>query len=175
MSIWPHRIRRGLIFLAVDFLACEPVMAHDSGQYALDFHLAPHNTMAWGLLSKVGIHRENGSVIPQFLPPLLAMEGRSVVLYGYMTAKTNQKPQQCFLLSPRPILCADCDPIGPEEIVEIVLDHPVPPTELALAVRGKLALLKSAPNGLLYRLESARVMPTQPPHSHRKSGATQGN
>ena len=155
------------ILLVASLVVCGPATAHGSAKDVLDFHQAPPNTMAWGWLAKVGIQREDGKFTPQFLPPLLAMEGKPVVLYGYMTAKPGQKLQQRFLLSPRPIFCADCDPLGPQEIVEVVLDRPTPATTLALAVRGRLALLKRAPDGLLYRLESASVVPTQPSHSHR--------
>jgi hypothetical protein len=85
------------------------------------------------------------------------MEGQRIVLYGYMTPRPDTKLQKRFLLSPRPILCGDCAPVGPEEIVEVVLERPTGATARPLAVRGKLALLRSAPEGLLYRLDNAEV------------------
>ena len=145
------------IALALSLLVIGPAIAHDAGRFTLDFRDAPRSTMPWGMLAKVGLRREDGNLVPQFLPPLPAMAGKPVVLYGYMTARPGGGLQRRFLLSPRPIFCGDCDPVGPEEIVEVVLDRPTPVTDRPLAVRGKLALLKSAPDGLLYRLENATI------------------
>lgn len=158
------------IALALSLFVIDPASAHDTGRFTLDFRDAPRSTMPWGMLAKVGLRRADGQVVPQFLPPLPAMAGTPVVLYGYMTAQPGGKPQKRFLLSPRPIFCGECAPVGPEEIVEVVLDRPTPATDRPLAVRGKLALLQSAPDGLLYRLESATV--ASGPHEHRRAPRT---
>jgi hypothetical protein len=112
----------------------------------------------WGTLAKVGVRRENGDLIPTFLAPLPAMEGQRIVLYGYMTARPETRLQKRFLLSPRPIFCGDCAPVGPEEIVEVVVYRPIAIADHPLAIRGKLALLRSAPEGLLYRLDNAELV-----------------
>ncbi len=158
------------IALALSLSVIGPAAAHDAGKFTLDFRDAPRSTMPWGMLAKVGLRREDGNLVPQFLPPLPAMAGKPVVLYGYMTARPGGGPQKRFLLSPRPIFCGECAPVGPEEIVEVVLDRPTPATDRPLAVRGKLALLESAPDGLLYRLENATVAPTL--HEHRRAPRT---
>ena len=153
-----------LVSAALGLVLPDPVGAHDAESFALDFRNAPRGTVLWGTLAKVGVRRENGNLIPSFLAPLPAMDGQRIVLYGYMTARPETKLQKRFLLSPRPIFCGDCAPVGPEEIVEVVLDRPTPATDRPLIVRGKLALLKSAPDNLLYRLEDATVLRTL--HSH---------
>ena len=155
------------IALALSFSVVGPALAHDAGTFTLDFRDAPRSTMPWGMLAKVGLRREDGKLVPQFLAPLPAMAGTPVVLYGYMTSQPGGGPQKRFLLSPRPIFCGECAPVGPEEIVEVVLDRTTPATNRPLAVRGKLALLQSAPDGLLYRLENASVAPG--PREHRRA------
>ena len=165
MPKMPALAFKASIALALSLSVIGPATAHDAGTFTLDFRDAPRGTMPWGMLAKVGLRREDGNSVPRFLPPLTAMAGKPVVLYGYMTARPGGGPQKRFLLSPRPIFCGECAPVGPEEIVEIVLERPTPATDRPLAVRGKLALLQSAPDGLLYRLESATVATT--PHEPR--------
>ncbi|HSV54601.1 MAG TPA: hypothetical protein VLJ57_20935 [Burkholderiaceae bacterium] len=145
--------------LVANLLVCGAAAAHDAGHYALDFRQAPPGTLAWGQLAKVGIVIGDSAASPNFLPPLRAMEGKSVVLYGYMTAKPGQLRQKRFLLSPRPIFCSGCAPVGRQEVVEVVLDRPMPVQQAPLAVQGKLALLANDPQGLLFRLERASMRP----------------
>ena len=166
MSTLPHRVRYGAIFLAAGLLACGPAMGHGTDKYALDFRLAPRDTMPWGVLSKVAILREDGRVTPRFPPSLAALDGRAVVLYGYPATKPGDGLQTRFLLSPRPIFCTECDPLAPDEIVEVVLKRPMPVMKLALAVRGHLTLLRNSSDGLLFRLENAGVVGT--PMFHRQ-------
>ena len=158
------------IALTLSLAFIGPATAHDAEKFTLDFRDAPRSTMPWGMLAKVGLRREDGNLVPRFLAPLPALAGKPVVLYGYMTARPGGAPQKRFLLSPRPIFCGECAPVGPEEIVEVELDRPTPATDRPLAVRGKLALLESAPDGLLYRLEKATVAAT--PHEHRPAPRT---
>ena len=160
MSKSPSLAFTASIALALSLWLLGPASAHDAGSFTLDFRDAPRGTLPWGILAKVGLRREDGNLVPRFLAPLPAMAGKPVVLYGYMTARPGGGPQKRFLLSPRPIFCGDCAPVAPEEIVEVVLDRPTPATDRPVAVRGKLALLQSAPEGLLYRLESAAVCST---------------
>lgn len=164
MSTSARRVRCSLIFLAAGLLAGGSAMGHGTEKYTLDFHLAPPNTMPWGLLSKVGILREDGKVVPRFPPSLLALEGRSIVLYGYATAKPGGGLQKRFLLSPRPIFCTECDPLAPDEVVEVVAERAMPLTATALAVRGRLVLLRGGADGLLFRLENAGGVVTQGLH-----------
>ncbi len=147
-----------IVSTVLGLVLLDPVSAHDDRRLDLDFRKAPPATVLWGTLAKVGVRRENGDLIPTFLAPLPAMEGRRVVLYGYMTPRTDTKLQKRFLLSARPIFCGDCTPVGPEEIVEVVLDRPANAMDQPLAVRGTLALLRNAPEGLLFRLENAEVV-----------------
>src|SRR5882672_7180769 len=104
------------IALALSLSVIGPATAHDAEKFTLDFRDAPRSTMPWGMLAKVGLRREDGNLVPQFLPPLPAMAGKPVVLFGYLTARPGGGPQKRFLLSPRPIFCGECAPVGPEEI-----------------------------------------------------------
>jgi hypothetical protein len=156
----PDPILRLALAALVSFTLAFPrlAVAHDADKFALDFRNAPRDAVLWGTLAKVGVRRENGDLIPTFLAPLPAMEGQRVVLYGYMTARPETRMQKRFLLSPRPIFCGECAPVGPDEIVEVVVDRPVAAADQPVAFRGTLALLRNAPEGLLYRLVNAEVV-----------------
>lgn len=154
--------RRQVAFTASLLFAAVAAFAHDSGRFTLDFRNAPSETLPWGTLAQVVVRREEGRLVPHFMPRLLAMANAPTVLYGYMTAPPGGGLQRRFLLSPRPIFCGECDPLAPEEIVEIVMAQPVPVADRPIAVRGKLMLLPKAPDGVLYRLEQAAVVARRP-------------
>lgn len=131
--------------------------AHDAG-VPLDFSQAPPDTLPWGALAKVAVRQVDGRVVPQFLPPVLALDGRRVTLFGFMAPVGDERLVRQFLLSPQPLLCGSCEPVGPEGIVEVNPVAPVARTDRALAVRGVLHVLHADPKNVLYRLTDARVV-----------------
>lgn len=161
-----HRLLDALVALS---LALATAAAAHETPSTLDFRQAPSDTLPWGMLSKVGLQRSDGRFVPQFLPPLRALQGRRITLYGYMTAQPGRRLQQRFLLSPRPLICAECGSTGPQEIVEVLVDRRIARTDRPLAVRGRLALLEDSPDGLLFRLEHAFTPPRDrtPPRAER--------
>jgi len=137
---------------------------HSQGERALtsnDFRDAPGDLILWGQLAKVGLTRSSGRYHVTFLPPVSALDGKTVTLVGFMTTVHPGTLHTQFLLSDRPILCRDChsapDPSG---IVEVNIRVAEPATTSPVRVQGKLQLVKDNPNGLIYRLLDARVVRT---------------
>jgi hypothetical protein len=137
-------------------------LAHDAPG-RLDWDHAPRDTLPWGVLSKVGIRHDEGRIVPTFLPPVLALDARKVTLYGFMAPAGKEAHSKQFLLSPEPLTCGSCEPVGPEGIVEVSLGKPVALSSRPVAVQGVLHVLKADPKNLLYRLTGARLLPTPPP------------
>lgn len=137
-----------------------PAAAHEEDEsYPLDFTQAPDGVLPWGELAKVGVMREGGRIEVRFLPPVLALEGKPVTLYGYMTTVDQGTLHKRFLISMQPLFCRACTlPITPDGIVEVNMVEPMAARDEALAVRGTLALVRNDPNGLIYRLVAARVV-----------------
>src|SRR5437868_12606800 len=81
----------------------QAVQAHEGGFAELDFAQAPTGALPWGILSKVGVAREDGRLRPRFLAGVRELDRKPVVLYGYMTPRPGELLQKRFLLSPRPV------------------------------------------------------------------------
>ena len=154
--------------------AATPALAHgdDHGpglDLDLDFTKAPKDTLPWGMLAKVGLRRVDGKLVRTFLPPVRALAGKRITLYGYATAvKDSADPHSLFLLSSQRIVCRGCStPVEPEGIVEI---NTTRPTNLkqrlqqsdVMAVRGRLVLIEDDAKSVLYRLTDSVIVP--PPH-----------
>ena len=63
--------------------------------------------------------------------------------------------QTHFILSAMPITCPFCVSAGAESLVEVKSKKPVRFTFEPVIVRGKLALLRDDPLGVLYRIVDA--------------------
>jgi hypothetical protein len=149
----------------------QAVQAHEGKFAELDFTKAPPSALPWGILSKVGVDRQDGKLRPHFLSGVVELDRKSIVLYGYMTPRPGETPQRRFLLSPRPVFGCECAPLRPEEIVEVTVDKPIRATDEPLAVRGTFALQQEPPDGVLYRLEHATVLaPTSASSARRAAG-----
>jgi hypothetical protein len=135
---------------------------HDAGEM-LDWSRAPRDTLPWGALAKVGVRYVDGRLVPQFLPPVLQLDGQRVTLYGFVTQVGDGPGHRQFLLTERPLACGSCDPVGPEGIVEVNTKRRVPSTKQAIAVRGVLHVLPSNPKNVLYRLTDARIVSRESP------------
>lgn len=146
------------------FLLCSPpAHAHDDGDmFDLDFTKAPPNVLVWGELEKVGVQRHHGQYQITFLPPVLALDGKEVTMYGYMTPVAPGNTHTKFLLSMAPLACAGCTtPTGPEGIVEVNVKKAHAGTTEPLAVRGTMTLVKNDPDGLIYRIVDGEVLEHQ--------------
>jgi hypothetical protein len=126
---------------------------------AADFKRAPRDLVLWGDLARAGVTRTGGRFHVTFLPPVKALEGKTVTLIGFMAPVHTGERHTQFLLSDRRFLCDAClAPPPPQSIVEVNARVAEPARERPITVRGALELVKDDPNGLLYRLNDAKVI-----------------
>jgi hypothetical protein len=130
---------------------------------AADFKQAPKDLVLWGDLARAGVTRSGGRFHVTFLPPVRALDGKTVTLVGFMAPVHAGKRHTQFLLSDRRFLCDACEaPPPPQSLVEINTRVAEPARERPIIVRGSLELVRDDPNGLIYRLTDAKVLRRQP-------------
>lgn len=93
-----------------------------------------------------------------FTSELLALDGKTVKLVGFIYPLEAAEQHQRFLLSAYPPSCPFCLPGGATEMVEVLASAPVRFTYDALVLEGRFELLRDDPSGLLYRLHDARTV-----------------
>ena len=124
-----------------------------------DFRHAPKDLVLWGELARTRVVRGGGRLTPTFLPSVLALDGKTVSLLGFMAPVKRGKAHTQFLLSDKRFLCDRCESSPPPaSIVEVNTQVGEPLRDRPIWVRGKLQLVKDSPNGLVYRLNAAKVI-----------------
>jgi len=111
--------------------------------------------VAWTTLAAVEPVKQGDKIVPRFSPAILALDGTQVRVQGFMIPMDLGDAQKHFLVSAAPPHCPFCLPAGPEAIVEVFAEKPVQFSMEPIVVSGKLALVKSDPSGLLYRMTRA--------------------
>lgn len=149
--------------------------AHDEGEmFKLDFTKAPPDVLVWGELAKVGVQRHHGKYQITLLPPVLALDGKQVTMYGYMTPVGPGDEHKKFLLSMAPLNCPGCTTVtGPEGIVEVNVDKPQATTTEPVAVRGTMNVLKDDPDGLIYRIVDGEVVQAEAENGAKNASTLQ--
>jgi len=126
---------------------------------AADFDEAPDDLVLWGQLAKTGLIREGHRYTARFLPPVLALEGKTISLIGFMAPVHPGEREKQFLLSEIRFLCNECQSApGPLSIVEVNAQEAEPVRDRPITVRGTLELVRNNPDGLVYRLNDATVL-----------------
>jgi hypothetical protein len=121
----------------------------------------------WGILSGVQIEKEYDDMIgmeiirPTFGPLITAMEGKEVVVKGYIIPLEGKKKQGHFMFSAFPYnMCFFCGKAGPESAMQVFTKKgkAVTYTEDAVRVKGTLRLRRNDVTGLIYALENAELV-----------------
>lgn len=86
-----------------------------------------------------------------------AMEGRPLVLEGYMLPLSYERMTTHFLISPYTPVCPYHPPAEPDELAEAMLIDPVEAGYHRVRVDGTLRLVSDPWKGLFFRLEAARA------------------
>lgn len=114
--------------------------------------------LSWNLLSSVSTRIENKKPVPQFPPQIEKLHQQKVKVQGWMIPLEPGDRQRHFLLSAVPTSCNFCTPAGPEGLIEVRTTQPVRYTLEAFTVEGQLAVLKSDPYGLFYRVTEGQLV-----------------
>jgi hypothetical protein len=120
--------------------------------------ITPWSTLRGARVEFVG-EGFTGSIRNEFGPEVEALAGQRIRLAGYMIPLAPEARQEEFLLGASPPGCFFHPPGGPTTLVLVESDPraPVPLTEEALVVEGRLELIRESDYALVYRLVAARV------------------
>jgi hypothetical protein len=117
--------------------------------------------VSWDSLSNVKTQVLGNQSIADFLPALVALDGKPVTIRGWITPINlgDGTTVTSFLLTGTPGTCPFCLGFGPENFVLVSAAEPVPvdiTTELLLA--GRFEIAPKDPTGFYYRLREAHVI-----------------
>ena len=123
---------------------------------------APADVVLWGDLARALVVRQGSTYQTTFLPPVLALHGKTVSIIGHLTPlMANGKTSKQFLLSSHAFLCGECEPPTPTELVEVNTKDLVVAKEGVATIRGQFEVVKNDPKGLAYRLNDAIILKPQ--------------
>ncbi len=134
-------------------------MGSGAGVHSPDSPIAPlkerADVLAWSFLTNVKTKVEKNRVLPVFPPAILALDGKSQRVQGFMMPLEPGERQTHFLLSSVPLSCGFCLPGGPESMIEVKSKTPIKYGLEPLVVQGRLAVLHDDQYGLYYRITAA--------------------
>ena len=120
---------------------------------------APPDVVLWGDLARALVVRNGSTYQTTFLPPVLALDGKTISVVGHVTTvKGTDRPTKQFLLSSHAFLCDECEPPTPTEVIEVNTKDFVKAKDGVATVRGKFEVVKNDSKGLVYRLNRAVVL-----------------
>ena len=125
------------------------------GQTVLDWSDLSQG-ISWALSSPEEIFA--GFQRAQFSPEMKALEGKQVVITGYLLVLDGN--QSVYLLSKNPMAsCFFCGNGGPETVVDLhFAQKPSYDMDDLLSVQGTLHLNEKDPNACYYRIENADAL-----------------
>lgn len=118
------------------------------------FHLPLDQTTAlWRDLTRVRFVGPASE--PDFPESIIALDGKTVRLRGFMVPLSDGAVHSRFILSANPVSCSACQSPRPATMVEVQTRGPVAASREPVAVSGILRLKPF--EGLFYRLDRAEV------------------
>ena len=113
-------------------------------------------TVPWETLAQVQLARSGNIYLPRFADAVLSLDAKEVRLQGFMMPLGMGEKQTHFLLAAQPSECSFCMSGGPESVVEVKAKTGLKYSIDAIAVKGRLELVKNDPGaGVFYRLHDA--------------------
>lgn len=113
------------------------------------------DVVPWSTLTAVKTKVVKNRILPEFTPPVLALDRKPQRVQGFMMPLEPGEKQRHFLLTSVPLSCSFCLPGGPESMVEVRTKTPVRYTLEPVVVEGDFAVLADDPQGLYYRITNA--------------------
>jgi len=114
-----------------------------------------NGAVSWRTLAQVASVPRKGGFVPQFSDAVLALDNKTVRLYGFMMPLAAGEQHRRFLLSAQAPSCPFCLPAGPDSLVEVQAATPLRIVEAPIVLAGRLQVLRNDPTGLYYRLVDA--------------------
>lgn len=120
-------------------------------------------SVVWAVLYAVEYEKGNDHLgafeKPVFGSKIKALEGKKIVLPGYMVPFESGLSAQDFMLSSLPLnACFFCGVGGPETVIQVRLLKPARYLDKPVEVRGRLRLNDRDPDSMIYILEEAELL-----------------
>jgi len=121
--------------------------------------ISRNGLLPWNALMKTRVALDDdGMMVADYPDEIAALDGQTVQLAGFMLPLDMTTEQKHFLLSASPPACFFHVPGGPATVVEVFAEqHPVTGTFDPLVVEGRLELVKRSEEGVLFKLQAARL------------------
>lgn len=124
--------------------------------------IAQTSSENWKALSGLEYEKtkdEYGEIfVPKFGTEIKALEGKEIVLSGYIIPFEGMFEPDHLIVSAVPVAsCFFCGGAGPESVAEIYLEEPVKYTAKKVTFKGKLTLNDSDVDQLMYILKEAKM------------------
>ncbi len=127
------------------------------------FAQAQETENIWKTLTKLTYKKEYDELlgfkidVPVFSEQVKALEGKEVILKGYIIPIEGYKSHKEFIFSAYPYnMCFFCGGAGPETVMEVLAAEPVEYSAEQIMLKGKLSLNDSDINRLMYLLTDAK-------------------
>ena len=129
----------------------------------------PEGGTSWRIFGETGeipyIHtdeegQEWDGVRPVFSDKLKELDGKEILIQGYMFPLGQEEKQSLFLLGPFPVSCPYHYHVRPNLIIEAHAESPVAFSFGAVNIKGQLELVpKDDQYNVFYRLKDAELVP----------------
>ncbi len=121
-----------------------------------------NGSISWQVLgeTKVKEQRVDGiwQSVPQFTSSVKALAGKAIKIRGYMLPLQSRESRSQFVLMSSTPDCTLSLKSGAELWMQVRAAFPVQYSREPLLLEGELELVKSDPDGILYRLNNAHVI-----------------
>jgi len=119
----------------------------------------------WKTLSKITYRKQFDELmgfkvdVPVFSEDVKALEGKEIVVKGYIIPTEGYKSHTEFVFSAFPYnMCFFCGGAGPETVMEVEAKSPIKFTAEAVSIRGILELNDDDINRLIYILKEVEAL-----------------
>ena len=119
----------------------------------------------WKVLSKVQIEKRFDELLnyeidfPTFSDEVKALNGKEIVLEGWIIPLDELRGENYFVLSALPFAnCFFCGGAGPETVLEVFSEKNIKFTEKRIKVKGILNINADDPMKLMYILQKAELI-----------------
>jgi len=134
----------------------------------LGFSQKSSDEKIWKTLSRITYTKEFDEILgfkvdkPVFGDKVKELEGKEIIVKGYIIPTEGYKSHKEFILSAFPYnMCFFCGGAGPETVMEVEASEPVKFEADAIYLKGILRLNSEDINRLMYKIEDA-VMIDEP-------------
>ena len=135
--------------------------------YIQDYVDVPEGAVDWkvfGTTTETEAHArtedgyDNQYSKPNFQPEVKALDGKEIIVKGYMFPLDGTEEQKLFLFGPFPLTCPFQYHVGPPLVIEVHADnHPVKFDYEPVVITGTLEVVPDDPEySVFYRLKDAR-------------------